>query len=71
MKIGRLPVAAAIQRNIDANDLTPTRPGEASQLMDTFFQDRLFWTRRGDDRLGLHYPGEHAGLAVFHQVGVF
>ena len=37
MKIGRLPVAAAIQRNIDANDLAPAGPGEAAQLMDTFF----------------------------------
>ena len=37
MKLSRFPVAAAIKRNIDANDLAPTRPREAAQLMDPFF----------------------------------
>src|SRR6185369_15436855 len=67
----RAPVAAAIERDVDALDLAATGPGEPGDDVEALLLERRLRRRRGDDRLCIHYEGELARFAVLHQVGVF
>src|SRR6218665_2976913 len=65
-----LPVAAAVDRDVDLPDLAAARPGQAADVVEALVEQHLAAAGRGHHALDLLDGGVLAVLAIGHQVDV-